>query len=35
MGLNKPRVTVKLFNKEANAVEWCLNQIPKSVSDEK
>jgi hypothetical protein len=35
MGLNKPRVPVKLFNKEANAVEWCLNQIPKSVSDEK
>jgi hypothetical protein len=35
MGLNKPRVPVKLFNSEAKAVEWCRHQLPKSVCDEK
>lgn len=35
MGLNKPRVPVKLFNQEAKAVEWCQHQIPKCYSDEK
>lgn len=27
MGLNKPRVPMKIFNNESKAIEWCLNKM--------
>lgn len=35
MGLNKPRVPVKLFNIETKAVAWCQTLVPTLISNEK
>jgi hypothetical protein len=35
MGLNKPRVPVKLFNRESRAVDWCSKRALTMIPDEK